>query len=316
MSLLTHLSPSASPVEVFEKMNQDLRRSLVNGHYVTAFLGLLDLETLELRYCRASHPRPVVLRADGRREELGSKGLFLGIVEDGRYQEAKIRLYPGDRFCMFTDGYYESADASGHRLGYHGFVEGIPAGFDSDPEIFLRQVEDDYPGLTDEGRDDDRTFIALDVLAGTACRPAVLRRLGGAELPKVTPFRTSQEAWDLVERLRLDLEEKGWTDRDARRAQLMASELCVNSVVHGLHDRPQARAFCAWVVEPDGLLFSVHDEGPGFDFEALPDPRNPDRLGMDHGRGVFLVRRMATDLWFDDGGTTATFRLGRTEGKR
>jgi len=54
---------------------------------------------------------------------------------------------------------------------------------------------------------------------------------------------------------------------------------------------------------------------PG-DFEALPDPRNPERLAMDHGRGVFLVRRMASDLWFDDGGTTVTFRLGRTEGNR
>jgi len=33
---------------------------------------------------------------------------------------------------------------------------------------------------------------------------------------------------------------------------------------------------------------------------------------MDHGRGIFLVRRMSSDLWFDDGGTTATFRLVRT----
>jgi hypothetical protein len=32
---------------------------------------------------------------------------------------------------------------------------------------------------------------------------------------------------------------------------------------------------------------------------------------MDHGRGVFLVRRIAQDLWFDDGGTTATFHLLR-----
>lgn len=315
MSLLTHLSPGTGPVEVFERMNLDLRRSLVQGHYVTAFLGFLDLETLEFRYCRASHPRPLLLRADGTREELGSRGLFLGIVEDGRYREDRIRLQPGDRLCLFTDGYYESADRKGRRLGYKGFVERIPASTDSDPEPVLQEIEREFPGMVDEERDDDRTFIALDVVGGTACRPAVLRRLPGAELPKVHAFRTSQEAWDLVERMRVELSNLGWSERDSRRAQLLASELCVNAVVHGLHDRLQAKAYCAWVMAPEGLHFSVHDEGPGFDFAALPDPRHPDHLGKDHGRGVFLVRRMASDLWYDDGGSTATFRLARTAGE-
>jgi serine/threonine-protein kinase RsbW len=118
-----------------------------------------------------------------------------------------------------------------------------------------------------------------------------------------------------VEGLRDGLEREGWSTRDARRAQLLASELCINAVTHGLRDRPGARAFCASVVQGDGLLFSVHDEGPGFDFRVLPDPRDPARLKMDHGRGVFLVRRMAQDLWFDDGGTTATFHLLRTTGE-
>jgi serine/threonine-protein kinase RsbW len=281
---------------------------------VTAFLGILDLETLELRYCRASHPRPVVFHDDGTRDILGAKGLFLGIVEQGQYLEDKIRLIPGDRLCLFTDGYYESATVEGRRLGYKEFVARIPSGVHDDPDPVLQAIEEEFPGMFDDGRDDDRTFLAMDVISRSPDRPAVLRRFPTSAHPRILVFRTAQEAWDLVENLRDGLERAGWSSRDARRAQLLASELCINAVIHGLHDRAGARAFCAWVVQGDGILFSVHDEGQGFDFHALPDPRDPERLKMDHGRGVFLVRRMAQDLWFDDDGTTATFHLLRAAG--
>ena len=315
MSLLNHASPHAGPAQVFERMNRDLCRSLVLGHYVTAFLGILDLETLELRYCRASHPRPVIFHDDGTRDILGAKGLFLGIVEQGRYVEDKIRLIPGDRLCLFTDGYYESATLQGKRLGYKEFVARIPSRVEDDPEPVLQAIEEEFPGMFEDGRDDDRTFLAVDVFSRAPERPAVLGRLPTSTHPEIRTFQTAHEAWDLVEGLRDGLEREGWSTRDARRAQLLASELCINAVTHGLRDRPGARAFCASVVQGDGLLFSVHDEGPGFDFRVLPDPRDPARLKMDHGRGVFLVRRMAQDLWFDDGGTTATFHLLRTTGE-
>ena len=314
MSLLNHATPNAGPAEIFERMNLDLCRSLVLGHYVTAFLGILDLDTLELRYCRASHPRPVVFHDDGTRDILGSKGLFLGIVEQGRYVEDKIRLVPGDRLCLFTDGYYESATVEGRRLGYREFVARIPSRVEDDPDPVLQEVEDEFPGMFEEGRDDDRTFLAVDVVSRSPDRPAVLRRLPTSAHPEIGTFRTAHEAWDMVEGLRDGLERAGWSTRDARRAQLLASELCINAVTHGLHDRPGARAFCAWVVQGDGILFSVHDEGSGFDHLSLPDPRDPNRLNMDHGRGVFLVRRIAQDLWFDDDGTTATFHLLRSAG--
>lgn len=312
MSLLNHAFPDVGPARILEGMNHDLCRSLVLGHYVTAFLGILDLETLELRYCRASHPRPVVFHADGTRESLGARGLFLGIVEQGRYEEDSIRLAPGDRFCLFTDGYYESATVEGRRLGYKGFVSRIPSSVEVDPEPALQAVEEEFPGMSPDGRDDDRTFLALDVLSRTRDRPAVLRRFPSSSDPGIKVFRTAHEAWDLVDGLRAELEAAGWSLRDSRRAQLLASELCVNAVAHGLRDRPSARAFCAWLLQGREILVSVHDEGSGFDVDSVPDPRDPSNLGMDHGRGIFLVRRMSSDLWFDDGGTTATFRLVRT----
>lgn len=309
MSFLNHATAEASTAQVFERMNRDLRRSLVLGHYVTAFLGILDLKTLELRFCRASHPRPVLFGADGTRRTLGAKGLFLGIVDEGGYREESLQLQHGDRLCVFTDGCYEAANKSGKRLGYEGFLARIPASTTEDPIAALASLEEEFPGQTEDGREDDRTFIAIDLVSAVDNQPPVLRRLASSGDCEIRIFRTAQEGWDLIEDLCKGLMASGWSARDARKAQLVASELCVNAVVHGLHDRPQGKASCAWTITKDQCLFSVHDEGHGFDPSNLPDPRETDRLGLDHGRGVFLVRKIAEELWYDDGGTTATFRL-------
>lgn len=309
MSFLNHATVDASPAQVFERMNRDLRRSLALGHYVTAFYGVLDLETLELRYCRASHPRPVLIHADGTRRSLASKGLFLGIVENGAYREDSVVLQPGDRICVFTDGYYEAAGRTGKRLGYDGFVSRLAAGVGRNPIEALMRIEEDFPGVVDEDREDDKTFLALDIQTARPGRPGLLLRFPGSRMPPVHSFSSSQEAWELVERMLGEMVAAGWTSRDARRAQLAASELCVNSLVHGHGERSDAKAKCAWTMTDSELLFAVQDEGAGFDAEALPDPRDPHRLGLDHGRGVFLVRRIASELWYDFGGTTATFLL-------
>ena len=312
MSFLNHASPTASPASVFEGMNRDLRRSLALGHYVTAFYGVLDLETLEFCYCRASHPRPVVFHQDGTRKSLASKGLFLGIVENGAYREETETLRVGDRICLFTDGYYEAAGADGRRLGYEGFLGRLAASIGSDPVPVLVDLEEEYPGLVDDDREDDKTFLCIDIESSCPGRPAIFHRFPRASLFPIHPFDSSQSAWDLVEKMMEEMIQMGWNPRDARRAQLAASELCVNALVHGLGERQDGTARCTWMVRANELLFAVQDEGPGFDHENLPDPRDPLRLVLDHGRGVFLVRRIASELWYDFRGTTATFLLRPT----
>lgn len=309
MSFLNHAQAGVDTATIFSRMNRDLRRSLILGHYVTAFVGVLDLETLRLRFCRASHPRPVLLREGEARRTLGGKGLFLGIVDEGGYMEEEVQLAPGDRLCIFTDGYYETANRAGHRLGYEGFVERLPASLGKSPLDVLTQVELDFPGQEEGGREDDRTFLALDIRGVRDPVHPVLRRMPRKEPPEIRWFSSAQEGWELVERMRRNLSDVGWPSRDIRRVQLVASELCVNAVLHGLKGRPQAKACCSWVATSTECLFSVHDGGPGFDPAKLPDPRDPDRLGLDHGRGVFLVQRIAQELLFDDGGCTITVKV-------
>mgnify|MGYP001796187895 CR=1 FL=1 len=57
------------------------------------------------------------------------------------------------------------------------------------------------------------------------------------------------------------------------------------------------------------LAFLISDEGPGFDFDQLPDPTAPENLLKIGGRGVFLMRQLSDDVEFLDNGSTVQIQF-------
>ena len=52
--------------------------------------------------------------------------------------------------------------------------------------------------------------------------------------------------------------------------------------------------------------FKIRDDGPGFDHEKLPDPRDPGNLDNLGGRGVLLMRTFMDEVVFNDIGNEVT----------
>jgi serine/threonine-protein kinase RsbW len=50
------------------------------------------------------------------------------------------------------------------------------------------------------------------------------------------------------------------------------------------------------------MLIFVRDEGSGFDPEKVPDPRQADRLHLDSGRGLLLMRELMDYIEYRKGG--------------
>jgi serine phosphatase RsbU (regulator of sigma subunit) len=83
---------------------------LTGGIIGTAICGLYDPATRTLRWARAGHLPPVLVR-DGTAEALPlPEGVLLGADADARYQEATADLRPGDALMLFTDGLIERHD--------------------------------------------------------------------------------------------------------------------------------------------------------------------------------------------------------------
>jgi len=97
-----------------------------------------------------------------------------------------------------------------------------------------------------------------------------------------------------------------------RRAdfEIALHEALANAVFHGnrgVSDRTvKVRAYGE---RGKALLVAVRDEGSGFVPEDVPDPTQPERRHLHHGRGLFLIRELTDGLIHRKGGRELVFWL-------
>jgi serine phosphatase RsbU (regulator of sigma subunit) len=80
---------------------------LTSGVVGTVICGVYDPETRMLRWARAGHLPPILVRGDTARELPLPGGVLLGMDPDADYEEATQPLAPGDTVLLFTDGLIE-----------------------------------------------------------------------------------------------------------------------------------------------------------------------------------------------------------------
>jgi len=96
--------------------------------YATLFVSEYDPESGQLRYVNAGHEPPFILRRHGNHFQtvfLESGGPVIGMLHDASYREGVVTLRPGDLLVAYTDGVYESANASGEQWGWPRFQETV-----------------------------------------------------------------------------------------------------------------------------------------------------------------------------------------------
>lgn len=80
------------------------------------------------------------------------------------------------------------------------------------------------------------------------------------------------------------------------------TEAVNNAIVHGNKLDSSKNVRIHFTVSDHNLRFTIEDEGPGFDYDNLPDPTAPENIEKPHGRGVFLMKKLADDCRFEDSG--------------
>lgn len=92
---------------------------------------------------------------------------------------------------------------------------------------------------------------------------------------------------------------------------IAVTEAVNNAVIHGNQYNGQVDIDVEVLDVDDRLCFSIKDKGNGFDFDNLPDPTAPENIEKENGRGIFLIKNLADDLVFDDGGRVVNIFFDR-----
>ena len=133
-ALVEELRPiAAEPGLLLTRINRDIRAILQQSGtplFTTAFYLVADLETRQITYANAGHPRPfLVHRASGEVEILkyddAKARPALGLFENASYPAASRPLAGGDLVMLFTDGLYEVEGPDGEPYSQEMLVAAV-----------------------------------------------------------------------------------------------------------------------------------------------------------------------------------------------
>jgi len=80
------------------------------------------------------------------------------------------------------------------------------------------------------------------------------------------------------------------------------TEAVNNAMVHGNKLDSEKKVAITVKSDDTSLHFTISDEGPGFDYDNLPDPTAPENIEKPNGRGVFLMKNLADGCNFEENG--------------
>lgn len=116
-------------------------------------------------------------------------------------------------------------------------------------------------------------------------------------------FASKGENITIIERLVDDLCEKFHIQEEHYGNILIAlTEGVNNAIYHGNKQNPDKKVTVTYHADEDEFRFIIEDEGPGFDFDNVPDPTSPENIEKPNGRGVFLMRHLSDKIGFEDDG--------------
>ncbi|MCX7879982.1 MAG: ATP-binding protein [Ignavibacteria bacterium] len=74
------------------------------------------------------------------------------------------------------------------------------------------------------------------------------------------------------------------------------TEAVINAIQHGNQCDPMKNVTLKVVAYDKNLIVIVSDEGRGFDPTNLDDPRKPENIHKERGRGIFLIKELSDNF--------------------
>ncbi|MBT3182606.1 MAG: SpoIIE family protein phosphatase [Deltaproteobacteria bacterium] len=152
----------SSPKTVMEKVNRDICYNNKACSFVTAFLGILDIETGEVVYVNAGHNPPIVLSKSGINALECLGGTVLGASEEAQHKDNKLILNKEDAIFLYTDGVTEAINNSEEMFDEERLIHILKGSSAKSSKTIVKTVLKNVEAFSEsEKQFDDITMLCL-----------------------------------------------------------------------------------------------------------------------------------------------------------
>ncbi|MCQ2427939.1 MAG: SpoIIE family protein phosphatase [Clostridia bacterium] len=280
------------PCNVFTKVNQLLCEGNEAGLFVTAWMGVLNLETGKLTYVNAGHNPPMIKLADGGFTFLRSRpGFVLAGLDTVRYKQNELVMAPGDKLFLYTDGVTEATDKDNQLYGEQRLGDYLCSHIGDDVKELLTGLKDDIDAFAGEAEQfDDITMLVLDYRQKRASDDAAEKAFP-ASLDALSDVLAFTEA---------ELNKADCSPKAAMQIAVAAEEIFVN-IAHYAYPGESGKMKLGITVDNGVARLNFRDYGVPFNPLKKADPditldADSRQIG---GLGIFMVKKTMDEVRYE-----------------
>ena len=291
-TIIKDLAESGMAVnDIFTKANEKLCENNESGMFVTAWMGILDITTGQVKFANAGHNPPLLKRANGSFEYLKTRaGFVLAGMEGVRYRAGELTLNPGDRLFLYTDGVPEATNAENKLYGEDRLLSFMNQNTTMEAVKLLPALKANIDEFVGEAPQfDDITMLMLDY------KP----KKGGAYMTNQTFPAKTEALPDILGFVEETLEGYGCPMKIQMAVCVAIEEVFVN-VAHYAYGNGEGdmNLGIGFDEENRTIIFRMTDKGVPFDPLQKPDPditlsAEEREIG---GLGIFIAKKTMDSL--------------------
>jgi len=161
----------ATPEEVCQALNTHFQMGSGVPQYFTLVYGILDGRSGDVRLVVAGHCAPIYVPPGDLPLEVPGRNFPIGFFPDASYQAHTLKLEPGSRLYIYSDGLTEAADGDGEQFGRRRLMQAMEEARDESLRGSLTSLLGSMRGFSHNARlADDVSLLAFEVAPARSLR--------------------------------------------------------------------------------------------------------------------------------------------------
>ncbi len=151
--------------KIFNSVNEALCQGNDANMFVTCWMGIIDLKTGVVEFANAGHNAPLIYREkDNKWSYIAqTKDLVLAGLETTKYHIQSLKLNPGDRIYLYTDGVTEATNRNKELYGEERLLKYLSSSKKTNIYTLLPNIQKDIDKFVDGAEQfDDITMLSFE----------------------------------------------------------------------------------------------------------------------------------------------------------